>query len=64
MYDPCVAEKMIDGKQCTTRWYVDNTKISRADHKVVTNVIDSLENTFGKMTVNRGKKHTFLGIDI
>jgi hypothetical protein len=30
-YDPCVANKMVNGKQCTIAWYVDNTKISHAD---------------------------------
>ena len=27
-YDPCVANKMINNKQCTIVWYVDNNKIS------------------------------------
>ena len=26
-YDPCVANKMINGKQCTIIWYVDDLKI-------------------------------------
>ncbi len=25
-YDPCVANKLIRGKQCTICWYVDDTK--------------------------------------
>jgi len=27
-YDPCVANKIINGKQCTIVWYVDDNKIS------------------------------------
>jgi hypothetical protein len=27
-YNTCFANKLIDGKQCTLVWYVDNTKIS------------------------------------
>jgi len=63
-YDPCVANCMIDGKQCTIAWYVDDNKISHISKKVVSNVIKAIEAKFGKMTVVRGKKHVFLGIDI
>jgi hypothetical protein len=35
-YDFCVANKTIDGKQCTIVWHVDDLKISHVDRKVVT----------------------------
>ena len=63
-YDPCVANKLVDGKQCTICWYVDDTKISHKDSKVVDWVISELEHDFGTMTVTHGNKHTFVGIDI
>ncbi|KAG7370681.1 hypothetical protein IV203_019251 [Nitzschia inconspicua] len=63
-YDPCVANKMIDGKQCTVVWYVDDNKISHVDPQVVTDVITAIEKHFGKMTVTRGRHHKFLGMDI
>jgi hypothetical protein len=63
-YDPCVANCIIDGKQCTIGWYVDDTKISHADPAVVSSVVEAIENKFGKMVVMRGKKHVFLGMDI
>ena len=63
-YDPCVANKIIDNHQCTICWYVDDTKISHHDSKVIDEVISSIENKFGKMTVTRGCKHTFIGVDI
>ena len=44
-------------------WYVDDTKISHLDHKVVSGVIRSLEGVFGKMTVDRGKSHKFVGMN-
>ena len=37
-YDRCVANKMINGKQYTIVWYVDDNKISHVDPKVVTSV--------------------------
>ena len=63
-YDPCVANKMVNGRQCTIAWYVDDNKISHVDPKVVDWLIDELEQKHGKMTVCRGKKHVFLGMDI
>ena len=35
----CVANKIIDGKQCTIAFYVNDNKISHADKNVVTNII-------------------------
>ena len=61
-YDQCVANCMIEGKQCTIAWYVDDTKISHADPRVVTRIIQELEKRFDKMTVTRGREHVFLGM--
>jgi hypothetical protein len=55
---------MINGKQCTIGWYVDDNKISHIDPAVVTIIIEKIEEKFGKMTVTRGKVHTFLGMKI
>jgi Reverse transcriptase (RNA-dependent DNA polymerase) len=63
-YDSCIANKMVNGKQCTIAWYVDDTKISHVDPKVVSEVIEGLEGHFGKMTVTRGREHVFLGMNI
>ena len=63
-YDPCVANKIIYGKQCTICWHVDDIKISHVDPDVVNKVIKMIDDKFGDTTVHRGKKHTFLGIDI
>ena len=63
-YDPCVANKIINDKQCTIAWYVDDTKISHVDSNVVTSIIEMIESHFGKMTVTRGREHIFLGMKI
>ena len=63
-YDSCIANCMIGGSQCTIAWYVDDTKISHVDPAVVTSIIDRIEGKFGKMTVTRGREHTFLGMKI
>jgi hypothetical protein len=63
-YDRCTANKDIDGKQCTMCWYVDDNKISHVDDKVNDMIVDKVEKKFGKLAGSKGKKHTFLGMDI
>lgn len=57
-YDPCVANKIINGTQATIAWHVD------VDPEVVSDIIEKIEEKFGNMTVMRGKRHVFLGMDI
>jgi hypothetical protein len=42
---------------------VDDLKISHVDPNVVTNIIKQLELKYGEMSVTRGQKHTYVGID-
>jgi len=63
-YDPCVANKTINNKQCTIVWYVDDNKISHIDHRVLTQIVGVIKQHFGKMMVMRGREHTFLGMEI
>ena len=63
-HDKCVANKMIEGTQCTIVWYVDDNKISHVNSKVVDQIIAEIEKRFGKMTVKRGKEHVFVGMNI
>jgi Reverse transcriptase (RNA-dependent DNA polymerase) len=66
-YDWCVANKTINGKQCTILWHVDDLKISHADPGVVTDVIKQIEKEFGKeapLTIMRGKTHDYLGMTL
>jgi Reverse transcriptase (RNA-dependent DNA polymerase) len=66
-YDWCVANKIVNGSQCTIVWHVDDLKISHKDEKVVSDVIKQLQGEFGKeapLTVNRGKIHDYLGMTL
>jgi hypothetical protein len=66
-YDWCVANKEINGKTCTIVWHVDDLKISHVDSSVVDDVIEDLRSEFGKvgdLTVNRGKVHDYLGMEL
>ena len=42
-YNPCVANKMIGGKQLTVCWHVDDIKISCVDVNEVTKMIQWIE---------------------
>jgi hypothetical protein len=66
-YDSCVVNKVVDGKQLTVAWHVDDLKISHVDAKVVDSLIDDLDCEFGKETPlskSRGKIHDYLGMTL
>ena len=63
-YDPCVANAIINGRQCTIVWYVDDVKISHVEYDVVSWVIKEIQEEFGEMTVKRGKEHVYVGMNI
>ena len=63
-YDRYAANTIINDKQCTIVFYVDDNKISHVDHKVVTSVLDVISKHFGTLTITRGKEHIFLGMDL
>ena len=66
-YDWCVANKQINGQQCTLVWHVDDMKVSHADSRVVDTIINMLEQEFGKeapLTICHGKIHDYLGMTL
>lgn len=46
-YDPCVANKMVDGKQLTVSWHVDDLTVSHANESAIVAVIDKLKSIYG-----------------
>ena len=66
-YDWCVANKTVNGKQCTVLWHVDDLKISHVETTVVDGIISQLNERFGKespISINRGKVHDYLGMTL
>jgi hypothetical protein len=66
-YDSCVVNKIVDGKQLTVAWHVDDLKISHVSTKVVDDLIADLDSEFGKETPlskSRGKVHDYLGMTL
>jgi hypothetical protein len=66
-YDWCVANKVINGKQATIAWYVDDVKISHVDVAVNNEIIEKIRNEFGKhmdTTFKYSPIHDYLGVTI
>ena len=67
-YDPCVANKIINGKQLTICWNVDDLFIGHVDPTVVTSFLDWLAQRYDtedkKLNVVCGHKHDYLGMNL
>ena len=63
-YDRCTANKLINDKQCTVVFHVDDNKLSHVDPNVVTDVMSKIAKHFGELATTRGDTHNFLGINI
>ena len=66
-YNWCVMNKIIDRKQLTILWHVDDLKTSHVDPAVVSSVLADIDMEYGKiekMTITRGKVHKYLGMTI
>ena len=67
-YDPCVANRMINGKQHTVTWHVDDLKSSHIDKKVNDDFLLWLEKMYGDpktpVKATRGKQHNYLAMNL
>ena len=66
-YDPCVANKMVEGKQLTVSWHVDDLKASHMNSKVIDQFIQWVKDTYGsigEVKTTRGKVHDYLGMKL
>ena len=64
-YDPCIANKIVNGKQHTIRFHVDDLMCSHVDQNVNTKFLlwlDSKYGTYGSVKATRGKIHDYLGM--
>jgi hypothetical protein len=66
-YDPCVANKKVQGLQQTVLFHVDDLKSSHK-MKLVNDRFEKWLNSkygnHGKVTVTRGKVHNYLGMEL
>ena len=56
---------MVNDKQMTVIWHVDDLKVSHVDPKENTKFADWMKGIYGeKLTIHRGKNHDYLGMDM
>ena len=66
-YDPCTMNKIINGRQATIVWHVDDLKISHCEESVVRGILNDLDSEFGSvssLSTTTGKVHDYLGMTI
>ncbi len=63
-YDPCVANKIINGKQMTILWHVDDLKILHVEDMGVTSMLDGWNQSEERSGPHQGKTYTYLGINL
>eukprot|EP00804_Cyclotella_cryptica_P010072 CCRYP_018045-RB/>CCRYP_018045-RB protein AED:0.27 eAED:-0.33 QI:0/-1/0/1/-1/1/1/0/595 len=63
-YDPCVVTKTVRGTQMTICWHVDDLKLSHKREIELKRMEDWLRSIYGNISVSRGDRHTYLGMDL
>ena len=68
-YDPCVANRIIQGKQHTITWHVDDLKSSHVDPRVNDEFLSWLKSKYtsdkvGKIKAVCGSRHNYLAMTL
>ena len=64
-YDPCVANMMVNGAQCTVCWHVDDLEVSHVDEAVVTAFSLKLADLYkGRVKIHCGKVLDYLDMKL
>ena len=62
-YDPCVANKVVNGTQMTVRWHVDDLMISHISRREILEFVKRIKDIYGdNLAENVGKTHDYLGM--
>ena len=68
-YDVCVANKIINGKQMTVVWHVDDFKVSHVEEAEVKHFLQLIKDNYedpeiGLVKISHGRVHNFLGMTL
>ena len=66
-YNWCVMNNIIDNKQRTILWHINDLKISHVEPAVISIVLDDIDSEYGKIekiAIIQGKVHKYLGMTI
>jgi hypothetical protein len=62
-YNPCIANKMVNGSQMMIRWHVDDLMISHLKQEEIMQVVWHIQDNYGKnLKENVGTLHDYLRI--
>ncbi len=62
-YDPCVANKMVNGTQMTIRWHIDDLMISHLSQDGIMKVVQQIKDIYGEnLAETSGTVHDYLGM--
>ena len=57
-------KKIINGKKCKIAQHLDDSKMSHADPKVLTEILQAMKCYFNKIAIRRGENHDLFGVII
>ncbi len=64
-YDPCVANKMVNGTQMTFKWHVDDLMKSHLSQDKIMKVVQGMKDIYGEnLTETVRTVHGLLGNDV
>ena len=63
-YDFCITNTIINDKQCTIIYYVDDTKVFHMELDIIKDVYNILQSKFRKIKIVYGKEHEFLDMKL
>ncbi len=62
-YDPCIANKMVNGTQMTGRWHIDGLMISHTSQDNIMAFVKKIKDKYGKNLEEKvGTVHDYLGM--
>jgi hypothetical protein len=62
-YNPCVANELVDGKQMTVRWHIDDLMISHVNQDKILKFVKCIKDIYGdNLAENVGMTHDYLGM--
>jgi hypothetical protein len=62
-YNPCIANKMVNGSQMTIRWHIDDLMISHLKQEEIMQMIQQIKDIDGdNLKENAGTVHDYLGM--
>jgi hypothetical protein len=63
-YDPCLFNKLVDGKQITVAFHVDDLLVTSKNKPAIDKLMSMLKSNFAAITMNTENNHSYLSMNI